>query len=96
VPITREQLDQETQEAILQWITKVHELLSANRDKAYSEDELYLAFHRVVPGAIGSARERRQVLKEALHRLLDRDAVEIGIVDGDLYYAYKGELTNGA
>jgi hypothetical protein len=71
---------------------KVHELLSANRDKAYSEDELRVAFKRDLPNAVGPVGDRGHALKEALHRLLDRDAVEIGFLDSDTYYAYKGDL----
>ena len=98
MPITRKQFEQAIDEIIEQWMLRIHSLLSGNREKAYNEDELKAAFGSILPTAVGSLREvmqRRESqhpIKAALAKLIESDAVEMRIIHGTPYYAYKGDL----
>lgn len=97
MPITRRQFELGIDNLIEQWMRNVHQLLAANQDKAYSEEELKAAFGSILPSAVGTLTdlahsEHHHPLRTALEKLIELDAIDARVLDSVVYYTYKRPL----
>lgn len=80
MPITREELLGITAERVEDWRQHILSFLRDHYDQAFNQEELLREM-----GASSPA----EAFQEALYRLVDSNAVEEGLVDGEWYYAAK-------
>ena len=88
MPITRLQFEMGIDGGIESLMVSVHDLLEANQDTAYSEEELYRLFTVNAPGSYIDSSH----LDIALQKVVEIGAVEARSVANATYYAFLQQV----
>ncbi|MDE2969951.1 MAG: hypothetical protein OXT51_07605 [Chloroflexota bacterium] len=88
MPISRLQFELGIDAGIEALMVSVYDLLDANRDTAYSEEELYDLFTANAPGSYIDT----SYMDIALQKVVELGAVEQRAVANSKYYAFRQEI----